>query len=350
MYDSRSEIMDALKDGKKKELFELFKDMTEYCKTTIGSQARPIFCLKYSWEIPSENAFTKISEIISRDTKILDVGSGLGLFARILEMYGYSVIATDHCAWYPDNDDYFYDIKKIPAIPAIEKYSDSDVDTLMMSWPDYNKSFAYDSLNTFKGNYFIYFGEGRGGCCGTNEFFSLLDEKFDKIAESSTINWLFQGSSMRIYRRKPVQVVAKEVSEDVTLTSAIETEIASPVNIVDKPPKEAPKKVLNRNGRRYYSNEELNSFSEELLDFIEYKLEEEVQSIDNGKKINIFNWVAEFPDKNPDFTLNVYRIIFNNRRINFSVKLEELARSKGVSCTVFHWKKMILHSIYEKLI
>ncbi len=43
-----------------------------------------------------------------------------------------------------------------------------------MRWPPYRQDVARRALDAFRGDFLIYLGEGRDGCCGQSAFFGKL--------------------------------------------------------------------------------------------------------------------------------------------------------------------------------
>jgi len=63
----------------------------------------------------------------------------------------------------------------------------SEPRTLLVSWPDLDDSFARDCLEAYRGNRFVYVGEGIGGATGDKGFFETL-KKHWKLVSSMTIH------------------------------------------------------------------------------------------------------------------------------------------------------------------
>lgn len=139
--------------------------------------ARSVATRNYSWAVPCPRAIDSIAAFAD-GAQILEVGSGLGLWARLLRDHGAAVVATDSSpglAW-SKPDEYvgtYTAVEQLSALEAVAQYPDSDV--LMIVWPPYNTPMAAQALRAFKGERLVYIGEDRGGCCADEEFFRLLD-------------------------------------------------------------------------------------------------------------------------------------------------------------------------------
>ena len=165
---------------------------------------RDSFIDEYGWSVPSKEAIDKIKNFVG-DGKVLEVGSGYGLWAKLLRDADINTHATDNLSW-PENSTWhpskkqFTSIENISNIEAIEKYPGYNV--LMMSWPDYDKPFAVNSLETFKGDKIIYIGEGTYGCTGCDRFHALLDKEWEKVGDVDIPNWSGIHDYLSLYVRK----------------------------------------------------------------------------------------------------------------------------------------------------
>lgn len=319
--------------GYKENIFNLFERMTEDCGI-IGSEARYLFYELYGWNIPSKEVFDKIDELFPKNLQILEVCSGLGLTSAILKMYGFNVISTDNYELYFDKNKHFVDIENIDAVNAVQKYTNREI--LVMSWPSNDKSFAYDSLLSFRGNFLIYFGEYRG-CCANDDFFDLLEKEWCVIFSSNIPNWNFSYSRVIIFERKEIKVETQIESTSVIPNNFNIDNVIT--NILDN----------LENQKKWYSHEELVIFSKKLLEFFQIKLNEEVVNIQSGKKINILNWINELGDIDDTNAFDIYKILSTNKKICFFEKIEVLVKNNNIKIKIYHWKKLILHSEHEKL-
>ena len=87
--------------------------------------------------------------------------------------------------------------------------NDNFPDVVILSWPDYDTSFASQILEKMKpGQTLIYIGEGYGGCTGDDNFFNLLEEKTslnneitEKLQEHS-LSWSGVHDTWYVYNIK----------------------------------------------------------------------------------------------------------------------------------------------------
>ena len=118
-----------------------------------------------------------------KDKKCLEICSGAGLLAHLLQEKGIDVIPTD-VATKEDNGytalriENFTDVKHMDGVKAIKTF---DADVLIMAWPPYQSSIASDALNTFfeknPNGQILYVGEWENGCTADYDFFESIKER-----------------------------------------------------------------------------------------------------------------------------------------------------------------------------
>ena len=132
---------------------------------------------KYAYGIPSEEAI----EVICSYSPIWEIGSGTGYWAKLISEQGGDILATEIIG---DNE--FFpsgNIGEHHPVKILPKQKPKDLKipslfTLFICWPPANNHMAYEYLESYRGNTFIYVGEGAGGCCATEPFFELLDKRW----------------------------------------------------------------------------------------------------------------------------------------------------------------------------
>lgn len=157
------------------------------------------FQLNFAWAIPSEYAINEIIKF-SRKDKVLEIGSGLGLWCHLLQLNGLDIIGTDNFSSHTQKEkERFCKIEEISAIDATNKYIDRNV--LMTIWPPMS-SMVSDALKIFKGNKLIYIGEPEGGCTGDESFFDILEKYWVKIDIIKISQWRGICDGLHIYLKK----------------------------------------------------------------------------------------------------------------------------------------------------
>ena len=167
---------------------------------------RDAFVKRYSWASPTKEAIERIKQFTGNDT-ILEIGSGYGLWARLLKDEGVNIVATNKPFTKEDghipeikNISFIEEIEELDHKKAIEKYGKYNV--LMMCWPPYDDPMAYESLKEFKGNKLIFIGEGHGGCTGCDNFFELLSKEWNLYKVITLPQWWGIHDSLFLYIRK----------------------------------------------------------------------------------------------------------------------------------------------------
>lgn len=127
----------------------------------------------------------KLSKYLGKDKVILEVMSGNGCLAKNLSDFGLKVYPTDNKSWEIFDHTYYKPwckIEDLGTTEAVNKYI-NQIDYILMSWPPYNESTAYEVLKLMK-DYnkannkdikLIYIGEYLGGCTADDKFFELVE-------------------------------------------------------------------------------------------------------------------------------------------------------------------------------
>jgi hypothetical protein len=181
--------------------FKLNNDRYESIK--INLELRSYFVEEFSWAIPTHDVIKKIHDI-TVGKKILEVGAGNGLWAKLLKMSGSEIIAIDSFESHGFAEDNTYlPVHNLEAVAAIEQNRDCDV--LMLIWPAYDTDMAERSIKAFKGSTVIYIGEGYGGCNANDEFFDELCKNWEECRFDDNIyvpSWYGIHDSLEIHQRK----------------------------------------------------------------------------------------------------------------------------------------------------
>ena len=194
------------------DLKALEEDTSKYIDEFMANRnARDLFIYKLGWAIPNPEAIETIKKFVGTDF-ILEVCSGLGMWARLLMDEGVSIVASDRDPeWIsPIHKMYEQNLSKIKRIRSMNVLKAEAVtalrifypDVLMMIWPPYDRPVAKDALDAFKGNKFIYVGEGSGGCTGTDDFHDQLEEEWDESEVIHIPQWEHIHDNLFLYTRK----------------------------------------------------------------------------------------------------------------------------------------------------
>lgn len=167
----------------------------------VGKRRR--LCKKYAWAIPNPASLDFIAEH-TKDTGIIEIGAGNGYWASLLTQLGVlPYTAFDMAPPHRIHNDWmmvgqkYYDVR----IGGTEEVVNYPERTLMLCWPPHNTDMAYDALTAYKGNRFVYIGEGEGGCTGTTEFFELLGREWNMVAAHPIAQWDAIHDLIEVYER-----------------------------------------------------------------------------------------------------------------------------------------------------
>jgi len=132
----------------------------------------------------------------------LEVGAGIGYWAYEFKKNGIDYIATDPeptCKdFFPTGTKCWTEIIKLTAVEAVRTYPNR---TLLICWPGYGETWAYEVLKAFKGNIVVYVGEGQDGCCAEDKFFKLMNRDWDS-EELSIPQWVGLHDKILILKKK----------------------------------------------------------------------------------------------------------------------------------------------------
>ena len=152
----------------------------------------------YSWSIPDEDSLNKIIEFVG-EKSILEIGSGLGLWAYLLRLSNITVFTTDEAV---DNDKNWTDVEKLSYTDALTKYDD-DEKVLMLSWPPFDDDLAVNSLKEFKGNQLIYIGGyGDDSITANKAFFDELETNWTLNENINIATFNESGNNLYLYIKK----------------------------------------------------------------------------------------------------------------------------------------------------
>lgn len=153
------------------------------------------FVEQFGFVLLSEQLLNQVSEFLENKT-VCEIGAGTGWLSYNLQKKGIDITPVD----YKPIQDSDFAFKKlhtdILVANGIDYLENTLSDVVILSWPDYDTSFASQVLKSLKkGQTLIYIGEGDGGCTGDDEFFSLIETKTKlnkNVTESlqkSSLSW-----------------------------------------------------------------------------------------------------------------------------------------------------------------
>lgn len=155
---------------------------------------------EFAFSVPTAAA---VRAVVRFAPRLVDFGAGTGYWARVLAEAGADVVALD-CTeqeneylgqqigrWYPVQRG---DVQDLVA------HRDR---ALFLAWPPYQDDMAVQALRTWGGNRLVYVGEGDGGCCATDDFFTLLATTCVVASRHPLPQWPGIHDALWLYERAP---------------------------------------------------------------------------------------------------------------------------------------------------
>lgn len=173
---------------------------------------REIFTGNFSWAIPTRGAIDEIVKFVGTE-KVLEIGAGRGLWAKLLKSQGVDITATDvgdKGKYYKFTDEEYRnytDVEIMDAERAVKKYKP---DILMLVWPPMTPM-SGTALETFLrsgGKKVVFVGEDESGCTGDEKFFEILNKHYEQtVPEANIKRWdglwdclfLYEKATSRCY-------------------------------------------------------------------------------------------------------------------------------------------------------
>lgn len=139
---------------------------------------RQIYIQNYGFLLVSKQLIKTLYKQLD-NSKTLEVGAGSGFLASHLQ----KKIFYDAIDEFPIEHNTYGFISNYGYVQTIqaEKYLAkhvNDYQNILMSWPNYDTSFAYNILNLMQPKQTLYYcGEDKYGCTANDNFFDLLESK-----------------------------------------------------------------------------------------------------------------------------------------------------------------------------
>lgn len=154
---------------------------------------REAFIVSYGYCLVTQEVLSALASLL-RKKQVLEVGCGSGWLAQQLADRKIDITAADKANYsVPAEAGDGFPIAKVY---RLDYQGDAvgllpgQFDVVLMSWPDYESSFAAEVGRAMKpGQLLVFEGEGEGGCTGDDAFFELLSSSFEEqVAQSRRLN------------------------------------------------------------------------------------------------------------------------------------------------------------------
>jgi hypothetical protein len=160
---------------------------------------RDTFIERFGFAVPTPPAIKAISQFVGQ-RKVLEVGAGTGLWARLLSDAGVVVTAVDDWSGKynkPMKVGTHYPIERVDGIEAVKRHEHK---ALLLCWPDYDDPIAAAALKAFCGDRLVYIGEGESGCTGDDRFHKML-RHWELVQSIALPQWPGIHDELTLHRR-----------------------------------------------------------------------------------------------------------------------------------------------------
>jgi hypothetical protein len=170
----------------------------EIFKTLSGGEKQHLLNLRkkliwaYSWAIPSDSAICKLIAY----SPFLELGAGTGYWAWLLEQAGARVLAYDS---YAEQPPHWHRIEK----GGPEVLSQFSTHTLLLCWPPFESSMAFQALQNYSGQTVIYVGEWEGRTADLAFHSALKSREWRLVDELKIPNWPGYSDQIYVFERNP---------------------------------------------------------------------------------------------------------------------------------------------------
>lgn len=167
------------------------------------------FMERYGWAVPTPAAVSAIADFVGSD-RLLELGAGAGLWARLLAAVGLSITATDDFSWGAGRGDRtslpsgfavefgrFFPVEKLDAAAAVKRYADCSC--LLLIWPPPDRDMALVALAAFAGNKLVFVGDPHAS--GNEQFHKELDARWPLQERLALPNWPGVHDAVYLYER-----------------------------------------------------------------------------------------------------------------------------------------------------
>lgn len=157
----------------------------------------------YSWALASRTALDWIADCLA-GRGLLEVGAGSGYWAGLLHARGVDVLATDAEAA-TERNGWTSRFRYADVRPgrADEEAAAHPGRVLALLWPPHRDPMAADALRAYRGEGFLYLGDGPGGLCADRAFFAELAAHWRPLSRCPlTLRWLGNRDTATYFVRR----------------------------------------------------------------------------------------------------------------------------------------------------
>jgi SAM-dependent methyltransferase len=167
---------------------------------------RTSFSDRYAWTITAPDTVAFVAEHVG--PRVLDPLAGTGYWGYLLGQLGADVVSTDlnpatgateaERIWHSRAEP-FCPVLKSDAVDSVTVNGEGRV--LVLSWPPYSEPIGAQVLAAYRGDRFVFIGEGDGGCCGGDDMWSLIRDGWHEVADHRPVQWYGMHDYVTVYER-----------------------------------------------------------------------------------------------------------------------------------------------------
>lgn len=153
---------------------------------------------RYSWAIPNQEAI----DLLVNAGPLIEIGAGMGYWAWMIRQMRGDILAYDIAVPGQSINDQCGEktwTKVDEGGPT--KIGGHPDRVLLLCWPPYSSSFAFDCLKQYRGDKLIYVGEGWGGCTGDDAFHNALEDGWQVTDSVDIPQWMGVHDRLTVWER-----------------------------------------------------------------------------------------------------------------------------------------------------
>lgn len=189
-------LIEATNAGVRGKWMAAMRDRTYITRSLSNLQIRDVLCKKYAWAIPTDEALA----VLAKYSPLIEIGAGKGYWASLIDgdILCYDCHANNpevnYCV---DGGANYHKVYR----GGTDRIAEHPERTLFLCWPPYDTEMGGDCLQAYKGDVFIYIGEGCGGCTGGTCFWDQIEEGWEEEKCLDLPQWYGINDSMTVFRR-----------------------------------------------------------------------------------------------------------------------------------------------------
>ncbi|CAH6421077.1 Hypothetical protein UVM_LOCUS337 [uncultured virus] len=173
-----------------------FFDFANLCENIEWFTTRDLAIRDFSWAIPTAAAL-RLCMNRAPDGRIVEIGSGLGYWASLLERHGADVVAVDDHSEREARTLHFARTVQQEGVKYLQENDGCADRALLLCWP----RSADEFLQKYRGNTLLFVGELDGGCTWSMDG-SVHEPEWEECERLAIPTWVGIHDLLVVYARK----------------------------------------------------------------------------------------------------------------------------------------------------